>query len=73
MGTPIRVEHNGEVAFLCCSGCKEAFEADPEKYLAALKADGEAAAVPEPEGLTVPATEGEPATEPAADAKAEGA
>jgi hypothetical protein len=75
MGTPIKVEHNGEVAFLCCSGCKEAFEADPDKFLAALKADGEAAAVPAAEGETAPATEGEPApaTEPAAEAKSEGA
>ena len=71
MGTPIKVEHDGEVAFLCCSGCKEAFEADPDKFLAALKADGEAAAVPAAEGQTAPAAEGEaaPATEPAAEAK----
>jgi len=71
MGTPIKVEHDGEVAFLCCSHCKEAFEADPHKFLAALKADGEAAAVPAAEGETAPATEGEaaPATEPAAEAK----
>ena len=42
MGTPIKVEHDGEVAFLCCSGCKEAFEADPHKFLTALHADGHA-------------------------------
>lgn len=57
MGTPIKVEHDGQVAFLCCAGCQDAFEADPEKFLAALKEGGEAAAVPAPEGLTAPATE----------------
>lgn len=71
MGTPIRVEHDGQVAFLCCSGCKETFEADPHKFLAALEAGGEAAAVPVTEGEQAPATEGEaaPATEPAAEGK----
>ena len=50
MGAPIKVEHDGEVAFLCCAGCRDAFEADPHKYLTALneaEASGaEAAAVP---------------------------
>lgn len=62
MGTPIKVEHDGQVAFLCCAGCKEAFEADPQKFLAALKEGGEAAAVPAPEGETAPVTD--PAAEP---------
>lgn len=66
MGTPIKVEHDGQVAFLCCAGCKSAFEADPDKYLAALKEGGDAAAVPAEEGVTAPATE------PAAEAKSEG-
>ena len=50
MGTPIKVEHDGEVVFLCCEGCRDAFEADPHKYLTALnEAEGsgaDAAAVP---------------------------
>lgn len=66
MGTPIKVEHDGQVAFLCCAGCKEAFEADPEKYLAALKEGGDAAAVPATEGETAPATDA------AAEPKSEG-
>jgi len=66
MGTPIKVEHDGQVAFLCCSGCKEAFEAEPEKFLAALKAGGDAAAVPAAEGETIPSVD------PAAEAKGEG-
>jgi hypothetical protein len=66
MGTPIKVEHDGQVAFLCCGGCKEAFEADPDKFLAALKEGGEAAAVPAAEGETAPATD------PAAESKSEG-
>ena len=40
MGTPIKVEHDGEIAFLCCSGCTEAFESDPESYLAKLEGGG---------------------------------
>jgi YHS domain-containing protein len=67
MGAPIKVEHNGQVAFLCCDGCREAFEADPEKYLAALADGAEAAAVPEPA-----ATEPAPTADPAAEAPAEG-
>lgn len=41
MGTPIKVEHDGQAAFLCCEGCRESFEADPEKFLAGLKSDGD--------------------------------
>ncbi|MBL8849752.1 MAG: hypothetical protein JNG89_08710 [Planctomycetaceae bacterium] len=51
MGAPIKVEHDDEVAFLCCEGCRDAFEADPHKYLTALheaEATGaDAAAVPD--------------------------
>ncbi len=34
MGSPVRVEVNGQVVFVCCSGCTGALEASPEKYLA---------------------------------------
>ncbi len=34
MGTPIRVEADGKVGFLCCKGCKKKFDADPAKALA---------------------------------------
>ncbi|GIW87630.1 MAG: hypothetical protein KatS3mg108_1954 [Isosphaeraceae bacterium] len=37
MGVPVRVEHNGEVGFLCCAGCKADFEKDPEAALAKRK------------------------------------
>lgn len=37
MGKPVKVEHDGEVAYLCCDSCTEKFEADPAKYLAKLK------------------------------------
>ena len=36
MGTPIKVESEGRVVFLCCEGCRKKFERDPEKYLAKL-------------------------------------
>jgi YHS domain-containing protein len=36
MGPPIKVEYEGKPVFLCCSGCRKAFEADPEKYIATL-------------------------------------
>jgi Cu+-exporting ATPase len=28
-----KVEHEGKTYFMCCSGCKKKFEADPAKYL----------------------------------------
>ncbi len=28
-------EHKGETYYFCALGCKKAFDADPEKYLAA--------------------------------------
>lgn len=34
MGTPLKVEHEGAVGFLCCKGCKAEFEKDPAKALA---------------------------------------
>lgn len=36
--TPLQITADGKtVGFLCCDGCKEAFEGDPAKYLAKLK------------------------------------
>lgn len=37
MGKPVRMEHGDTVVFLCCGGCRKAFEADPGKYVAKLK------------------------------------
>lgn len=54
MGTPVKVEHNGQVAFLCCEGCRAAFEKEPETFLAALNEAGESGA----EAAAVPAEEG---------------
>ena len=36
MGPPIKVEADGKVAYLCCAGCKKAFEKDPKAALAAI-------------------------------------
>ena len=36
LGT-ISVSHNGRTYWVCCSGCKAAFEDDPEKWIAAAK------------------------------------
>jgi hypothetical protein len=33
MGTPVRLEIQGKAVFLCCEGCREAAEADPEGTL----------------------------------------
>ncbi len=38
MGTPIKVTVKGRDVFLCCEGCREKLEADPDKYLAKLDA-----------------------------------
>jgi len=37
MGKPIRMEHEGDVVFLCCKGCLKKFNADPAKYVARAK------------------------------------
>jgi hypothetical protein len=34
MGTPVRIEINGRVVFLCCSGCEDRLRSDPARYLA---------------------------------------
>jgi YHS domain-containing protein len=38
MGTPIKVTVNGRDVFLCCEGCREKFEANPDEYFAKLDA-----------------------------------
>jgi len=38
MGTPIKVTVNGRDVFLCCEGCREKLEANPDQYLAKLDA-----------------------------------
>ena len=38
MGMPYKVTVNGRDVYLCCEGCKESIEKDPEKYLAKLDA-----------------------------------
>ena len=38
MGKPVKISVKGRTVFLCCEGCKEAIEKDPEKYLAKLDA-----------------------------------
>jgi YHS domain-containing protein len=38
MGTPIKVSADGREIFLCCKGCKEKFEANPQEYFAKLDA-----------------------------------
>lgn len=37
MGTPVRMEVEKQVVFLCCSGCEDALLANPAKFLARLK------------------------------------
>lgn len=36
MGTPIKLDINGQSVFVCCSGCKSAAMKDPEKTLATV-------------------------------------
>jgi hypothetical protein len=33
MGMPVRIEINGRVVFLCCSGCEDRLRSDPARYL----------------------------------------
>lgn len=37
MGVPIKITVKGQDVWLCCDGCKDAIEKDPDKYLAKLK------------------------------------
>jgi hypothetical protein len=42
MGVPIKVElAGGKSAFVCCIGCVDPLQDNPEKYLAKLETDGE--------------------------------
>ena len=36
MGMPYKVTVKGRDVYLCCAGCKESIEKDPDKYLAKL-------------------------------------
>ena len=36
MGVPVKVMAGGHEVLLCCGGCKETIQADPEKYLAVI-------------------------------------
>lgn len=36
MGTPEKVDVNGESVWICCDGCKDKLLADPDNYLAKL-------------------------------------
>ncbi len=36
MGTPQKVDVNGEAVFICCEGCREPLLREPDKYLARL-------------------------------------
>jgi Cu(I)/Ag(I) efflux system membrane fusion protein len=38
MGMPYKVTVSGRDVYLCCEGCKESIEKDPDKYLAKLDA-----------------------------------
>ena len=40
MGVPGKVNVNGKAVYICCPGCAKKLAADPDKYLAALKAKG---------------------------------
>ena len=37
MGKPIKMSIKDQEVWICCSGCKENLESDPDKYLAKLK------------------------------------
>ena len=58
MGTPVKVMVGDRAVFLCCEGCREAIEKEPEKYLAKLDAQAKPAAQP-----TATETPAAPATE----------
>jgi len=40
MGTPPIVEVKGRKVFICCEGCRDSLESDPDKYLAKLDKKG---------------------------------
>jgi len=39
MAPPVVINYKGREVRFCCNGCVKKFNADPEKYLAKLKAD----------------------------------
>jgi YHS domain-containing protein len=43
MGAPVVIQYEGQEVRFCCKGCVKDFKADPEKYLAKLRAAKEAA------------------------------
>ncbi|HVU89985.1 MAG TPA: hypothetical protein VHD36_21820 [Pirellulales bacterium] len=44
MGMPYKVTVKGRDVYLCCEGCKESIEKDPDKYLAKIDQQAEARA-----------------------------
>jgi hypothetical protein len=44
MGTPVKIELQGQTFFLCCDSCREEATKNSEKYLAKLGLSGDAAA-----------------------------
>ncbi len=40
MGGPFQVDANGKAIYICCPGCAKKIVAEPQKYLAALQAQG---------------------------------
>src|SRR5262245_25137773 len=50
MGTPVKLELNGQTVFVCCKGCTKGANADPDKTLEKVKElKGKAAAGPDAE------------------------
>lgn len=49
MGTPIPVKAAGQTVYLCCAGCRNPIERDPQKYIARIRtvSDDGVLAVPE--------------------------
>jgi len=41
MGTPIKVDVDGQPVFICCEGCREDLLAEPAKYVTKLSKEGE--------------------------------
>lgn len=56
MGEPVEIDYQGTRVLLCCQGCAEKFQAEPEKYVTPLRPAGsDAPAIPAPAGATRPA------------------
>lgn len=39
MGPPVKVDVQGQQVWICCEGCRDQLLADPEQYLAKLRAE----------------------------------